>query len=55
MPGDRQGVIRAGAAGCCAAKISEAEAFAANGVRGLLVTTAGDWEAQDRAGCAISL
>ncbi len=33
-------LIRAGAAGCCAAKISEAEAFAANGVGGLLVTTA---------------
>src|SRR5258707_6818583 len=33
-------LIRAGAAGCCAAKISEAEAFAANGGGGLLVTTA---------------
>ena len=33
-------LIRAGAAGCCAAKISEAEVFAANGVGGLLVTTA---------------
>src|SRR5258707_11018638 len=33
-------LIRAGAAGCCAAKISEAEAFAANGVGGLLVTAA---------------
>src|SRR5712692_7410433 len=33
-------LIRAGAAGCCAAKISEAEVFAASGVGGLLVTTA---------------
>jgi D-serine deaminase-like pyridoxal phosphate-dependent protein len=32
-------LIRAGAVGACAAKISEAEVFAANGVRGLLVTT----------------
>src|SRR5712692_4295238 len=33
-------LIHAGAVGACAAKISEAEAFAANGVGGLLVTTA---------------
>ncbi len=33
-------LIRAGAVGCCAAKISEAEAFASSGVGGLLVTTA---------------
>jgi D-serine deaminase-like pyridoxal phosphate-dependent protein len=33
-------LIRAGAVGCCAAKLSEAEAFAAGGVKGLLVTTA---------------
>ena len=33
-------LIRAGAVGCCAAKLSEAEAFGAGGVRGLLVTTA---------------
>lgn len=33
-------LIRQGAAGACAAKISEAEAFAANGVTGLLITTA---------------
>jgi D-serine deaminase-like pyridoxal phosphate-dependent protein len=33
-------LIRAGAVGACAAKISEAEVFAANGVGGLLVTTA---------------
>jgi len=33
-------LIRAGAVGCCAAKISEAEVFAANGVGGLLITTA---------------
>src|SRR5438128_6094912 len=33
-------LIRAGAVGCCAAKLSEAEVFAANGVGGLLVTTA---------------
>lgn len=32
-------LIRAGAAGCCAAKLSEAEVFAAGGVTGLLVTT----------------
>ncbi len=35
-----QRLIAAGAVGACAAKISEAEAFAAAGVRGLLVTTA---------------
>jgi 3-hydroxy-D-aspartate aldolase len=33
-------LIQAGAAGACAAKISEAEVFAAGGVGGLLVTTA---------------
>src|SRR5437667_1946874 len=33
-------LIRAGAAGACAAKISEAEVFAQNGVSGILVTTA---------------
>lgn len=33
-------LIRAGAVGACAAKISEAEVFAEAGVRGLLVTTA---------------
>jgi len=33
-------LIRAGAAGCCAAKLSEAEVFAAHGVTGLLITTA---------------
>src|SRR6266849_3766615 len=33
-------LIREGAVGACAAKISEAEVFAANGVGGLLVTTA---------------
>lgn len=33
-------LIQAGAVGACAAKISEAEVFAENGVRGLLVTTA---------------
>lgn len=32
-------LIRAGAVGCCAAKLSEAEAFAKEGVTGLLVTT----------------
>src|SRR6266436_5954618 len=31
-------LIRAGAVGCCAAKLSEAEVFAANGVSGLLIT-----------------
>lgn len=33
-------LIRAGAVGACAAKISEAEAFAQNGVTGILITTA---------------
>jgi D-serine deaminase-like pyridoxal phosphate-dependent protein len=33
-------LIRAGAVGACAAKLSEAEVFAANGVNGLLITTA---------------
>jgi len=33
-------LLRAGAVGCCAAKISEAEVFASNGVSGLLITTA---------------
>jgi D-serine deaminase-like pyridoxal phosphate-dependent protein len=33
-------LIQAGAVGACAAKVSEAEVFAANGIRGLLVTTA---------------
>ncbi|MEO7649472.1 MAG: DSD1 family PLP-dependent enzyme [Bryobacteraceae bacterium] len=33
-------LIRAGAVGACAAKISEAEVFAANGIGGLLITTA---------------
>lgn len=32
-------LIRAGAVGCCAAKISEAEAFAREGIEGLLITT----------------
>jgi 3-hydroxy-D-aspartate aldolase len=32
-------LIRAGAVGCCAAKLSEAEVFAAHGVSGLLITT----------------
>lgn len=33
-------LIAAGAVGCCAARLSEAEVFAAHGIRGLLVTTA---------------
>lgn len=33
-------LVRAGAVGACAAKLSEAEVFAANGVGGLLITTA---------------
>lgn len=33
-------LLRAGAVGCCAARISEAEVFARHGVRSLLVTTA---------------
>lgn len=32
-------LMRAGAVGCCAAKISEAEAFAREGIAGLLLTT----------------
>jgi D-serine deaminase-like pyridoxal phosphate-dependent protein len=39
-PDVAKALIRAGAVGACAAKISEAEAFARNGVTGLLVTTA---------------
>src|SRR5262245_33099486 len=34
-----QALIRAGAGGACAAKVSEAEVFVAHGVTGLLVTT----------------
>jgi D-serine deaminase-like pyridoxal phosphate-dependent protein len=33
-------LLRAGAIGCCAARLSEAEVFSANGIPGLLVTTA---------------
>ena len=33
-------LIEAGAVGCCAARLSEAEVFAEFGIRGLLVTTA---------------
>jgi D-serine deaminase-like pyridoxal phosphate-dependent protein len=33
-------LIDAGAVGCCAARLSEAEVFATHGIRGLLVTTA---------------
>ena len=33
-------LIKAGAVGCCAARLSEAEVFAAHGIPGLLVTTA---------------
>jgi len=33
-------LIRAGAVGCCAARLSEAEVFAESGIPGLLVTTA---------------
>ena len=33
-------IVKQGALGACAAKLSEAEVFAAHGVRGLLVTTA---------------
>lgn len=33
-------LIRAGAIGCCAARLSEAEVFAAHGIPGLLITTA---------------
>ncbi len=33
-------LIQAGAVGCCAAKLSEAEAFARGGAKGILVTTA---------------
>lgn len=34
-----QALVRAGAVGSCVAKLSEAEVFAAHGVRGLLITT----------------
>src|SRR6188474_1170050 len=33
-------LIRAGAIGCCAARLSEAEVFAEYGIPGLLITTA---------------
>jgi D-serine deaminase-like pyridoxal phosphate-dependent protein len=33
-------LINAGAVGCCAARLSEAEVFADHGIRGLLITTA---------------
>ena len=33
-------LIKAGAIGCCAARLSEAEVFAASGIPGLLITTA---------------
>jgi D-serine deaminase-like pyridoxal phosphate-dependent protein len=33
-------LLRAGAIGCCAARLSEAEVFAASGIPGLLITTA---------------
>jgi D-serine deaminase-like pyridoxal phosphate-dependent protein len=39
-PAIAKALVKAGAAGSCAAKLSEAEAFAANGIGGLLVTTA---------------
>jgi D-serine deaminase-like pyridoxal phosphate-dependent protein len=39
-PDIAKALIRAGARGACAAKLSEAEVFGANGVSGLLVTTA---------------
>ena len=35
-----QALIKAGAVGICAARLSEAEVFADHGIRGLLVTTA---------------
>jgi 3-hydroxy-D-aspartate aldolase len=39
-PAIAKALVKAGAAGSCAAKLSEAEVFAANGIGGLLVTTA---------------
>jgi D-serine deaminase-like pyridoxal phosphate-dependent protein len=39
-PDIAKAMMRAGAVGACAAKLGEAEVFAANGVTGLLVTTA---------------
>ena len=33
-------LIRAGAVGCCVARLSEAEVFAQSGIPGLLITTA---------------
>ncbi len=41
-------LIRAGAVGICAARLSEAEVFADHGISGLLVTTAVDRQGQDR-------
>ncbi|MFM8533080.1 MAG: DSD1 family PLP-dependent enzyme [Acidimicrobiia bacterium] len=35
-----QALLRAGAIGCCAARLSEAEVFAVSGIPGLLITTA---------------
>ena len=42
-------LIGAGAVGCCAARLSEAEVFAGHGIRGLLITTAVIGTRQDRA------
>jgi D-serine deaminase-like pyridoxal phosphate-dependent protein len=39
-PDVARALLRAGAIGCCAARLSEAEVFSANGIPGLLVTTA---------------
>ncbi|MFN0169986.1 MAG: DSD1 family PLP-dependent enzyme [Bryobacteraceae bacterium] len=39
-PDIAKALMKAGAVGACAAKLSEAEVFAANGVSGLLITTA---------------
>src|SRR5215212_11215196 len=39
-PDVARALIAAGAVGCCAARLSEAEVFAGAGIRGLLITTA---------------
>jgi len=39
-PDVARALLRAGAIGCCAARLSEAEVFSASGIPGLLVTTA---------------
>jgi D-serine deaminase-like pyridoxal phosphate-dependent protein len=47
-------LIRAGAIGCCAARLSEAEVFAASGIPGLLITTAVIGEAKIKRAVALA-